>query len=377
MKPAAIVNPAAPSTLDLPLVAGTASPAATVPVTRYAPLPTPRELRASRPLTAAQASVVARGRDEVRAILNGLDDRLLVVVGPCSVHDTAAGLEYARRLAAEAERHREDLLVVVRSYFEKPRTTVGWKGLINDPGLDGGHDIATGLDRARGFLLDVTDLGLPVATEFLEPFSAPYLEDLVSWGAVGARTTESQVHRQMAAALDLPVGFKNATDGTVGHAIDACQAFLGADLDGRTSVVHAAGNRDGHVILRGGASGPNHDAASIAEVSRALQARGGNPRVVVDASHGNSGKDHVRQAGVAVELAEQLEGAATADSIAGVMLESFLVAGAQKFDPQAGPASRAALVCGQSITDACMGWEVTSDVLKRLAVASRNRRAGQ
>lgn len=389
MKPAAIVNPAAPSTLDLPLVAGTASPAATVPVTRYAPLPTPRELRASRPLTAAQASVVARGRDEVRAILNGLDDRLLVVVGPCSVHDTAAGLEYARRLAAEAERHREDLLVVMRSYFEKPRTTVGWKGLINDPGLDGGHDIATGLDRARGFLLDVTDLGLPVATEFLEPFSAPYLEDLVSWGAVGARTTESQVHRQMAAALDLPVGFKNATDGTVGHAIDACQAaagqqsFLGADLDGRTSVVHAAGNRDGHVILRGGASGPNHDAASIAEVSRALRARGGNPRVVVDASHGNSGKDHVRQAGVAVELAEQLESAgqlesaSTADSIAGVMLESFLVAGAQKFDPQADAATRAALVYGQSITDACMGWEVTSDVLKRLAVASRNRRVGQ
>ena len=386
MKPAAIVKPAAQSAVDAPLVQlvpGAVAPAATVPVTRYAPLPTPRELRASRPLTAAHGNVVARARDEVRAILNGLDDRLLVVVGPCSVHDTGAGLDYARRLAAEAERHREDLLVVMRCYFEKPRTTVGWKGLINDPGLDGGHDIATGLDRAREFLVDVTELGLPVATEFLEPFSAPYLEDLVSWGAVGARTTESQVHRQMAAALDLPVGFKNATDGTVGHAIDACQAaageqsFLGMDLDGRTSVVHAAGNRDGHVILRGGVSGPNHDAGSVAEVSRALQARGGNPRVVVDASHGNSGKDHVRQAGVAVELAEQLESAPTADSIAGVMLESFLVEGAQKFDPQAGPAAREALVYGQSITDACMSWEVTSDVLKRLAVASHTRRAGE
>ncbi|MDQ0709907.1 phospho-2-dehydro-3-deoxyheptonate aldolase [Arthrobacter woluwensis] len=179
------------------------------------------------------------------------------------------------------------------------------------------------------------------------------------------------------------MGFKNATDGTVGHAIDACQAaageqsFLGTDLDGRTSVVHAAGNRDGHVILRGGVSGPNHDAGSVAEVSRALQARGGNPRVVVDASHANSGKDHVRQAGVAVELAEQLETAATADAIAGVMLESFLVPGAQKFDPQTDASTREALVYGQSITDACMGWEVTSDVLKRLAVASRNRRAGQ
>jgi len=355
----------------------------TAPATRFAPLLTPLELRTARPVTAALGAVVERARDEVRAILNGLDDRLLVVVGPCSVHDTEAGLDYARRLAAQAGLHREDLLVVMRCYFEKPRTTLGWKGLINDPGLDGGHDIATGLDRAREFLLEVTELGLPVATEFLEPFSAPYLEDLVSWGAVGARTTESQVHRQMAAALDLPVGFKNATDGTVGHAIDACQAaageqsFLGTDLDGRTSVVHAAGNRDGHVILRGGASGPNHGAESVAEVSRALQARGGNPRVVVDASHGNSGKDHVRQAEVAGELAGQLESAATAERIAGVMLESFLVGGAQKFDPESGPAAREALVYGQSITDACMEWEVTVDVLERLAQASRARRAGR
>ncbi|MDP5227544.1 MULTISPECIES: 3-deoxy-7-phosphoheptulonate synthase [Arthrobacter] len=350
--------------------------------TAYAPLPTATELRDLLPVDADGAAVVERSRDEVRAVLNGLDDRLLVVVGPCSVHDTTAGLEYARRLAAEASRHREDLLVVMRCYFEKPRTTVGWKGLINDPGLDGGHDMARGLSEARGFLRDVTALGLPTATEFLEPFSAPYLEDLVSWGAVGARTTESQVHRQMAAALDLPMGFKNATDGTVSHAIDACQAasaaqsFLGTDLDGRTSVVHAPGNRDGHVILRGGASGPNHRAESVAEVSAALTARGGNPRVVIDASHGNSGKNHHRQAEVALEIAAQLEGERTADAIAGVMLESFLVGGAQKFDPADGPEARDELVYGQSITDACMEWDVTAQVLDALAEAVRNRRDG-
>lgn len=344
-------------------------------VHRFEPLPTPADLADEVPLTAERAETVRRGRDEVRAVLDGVDDRLLVIVGPCSIHDTDAGLDYAARLAAQAEQHREDLLVVMRTYFEKPRTTVGWKGLVNDPHLDGSHDIATGLRAARGFLADVADLGLSTATEFLEPISPQYLSDLVSWGAIGARTTESQIHRQLVSGLSMPVGFKNGTDGSLQVALDACaasaapQSFLGIDHLGRAALVATGGNPDTHVILRGGATGPNHGPEHVAAARDRLADAGLNPRLVVDASHGNSGKSHVRQAEVAGELAAQV--AAGDSGIAGVMLESFLVAGAQKLDVTAGPAG---LVRGQSVTDACMDWEATGDVLDRLAAAARTAR---
>ncbi|WP_240937956.1 3-deoxy-7-phosphoheptulonate synthase [Nocardioides sp. JQ2195] len=339
-------------------------------VRRFEALPTPRAVADDVPLTDARAAVVARGRDEVRAVLDGVDDRLLVIVGPCSIHDTDAGLEYAVRLAAEAERHREHLLVVMRTYFEKPRTTVGWKGLVNDPHLDGSHDIATGLLAARRFLADVTDLGLPTATEFLEPISPQYLSDLVGWGAIGARTTESQIHRQLVSGLSMPVGFKNGTDGGLQVALDACsaaaspQSFLGIDDQGRASLVATEGNPDTHLILRGGADGPNCSPDQVAGARARLSDAGLNPRLVVDASHGNSGKSHVRQAEVAAELAAQV--ATRASGIAGVMLESFLVPGAQKLDVSAGPSG---LVRGQSVTDACMGWDATVETLDRLAAS--------
>ncbi|EMY34541.1 phospho-2-dehydro-3-deoxyheptonate aldolase [Arthrobacter crystallopoietes BAB-32] len=325
-------------------------------------LPAPAETAAELPAAPGAIAAVERGRAGIRAILNGLDDRLLVIAGPCSIHDPEAGLDYAARLAEAARRHSSELLIVMRTYFEKPRTTVGWKGLINDPQLDGSHDVAAGLRTARRFLLDVTALGLPVATEFLEPVSAPYLSDLVSWGAVGARTTESQIHRQLAAGLPLPVGFKNGTDGGIQVAIDACQAaaaaqaYLGMDDDGRAALVSAPGNPDTHVILRGGSAGPNYAASSVLDASGKLAAAGLNPRVIVDASHANSGKSHHRQAEVALELAAQVETAEPASrALAGVMLESFLAGGAQKLDVAAVAAGEAELVYGQSVTDAA--WD--------------------
>jgi 3-deoxy-7-phosphoheptulonate synthase len=345
-------------------------------------LPTPQEMIAELPLDARVADVVERGRDEVRAIMDGVDDRLLVIVGPCSIHDPKAGLEYARRLVSQAEKHKEDLLIVMRAYFEKPRTTVGWKGLINDPRLDGTHDIATGLREARRFLQQVTALGLPAATEFLEPISPQYMADLVSWGAIGARTTESQIHRQLASGLSMPIGFKNGTDGDLQVAVDACsaaaaaQAFLGIDGDGRAALVATAGNPDTHVILRGGRNGPNYSAADVEAASAKLAAKNLNPRLIVDASHANSGKSHHRQAEVALEIGAQLEDAgAAAAAIAGVMLESFLVGGAQNLDVAEHAAGRSELVYGQSVTDACMEWDVTASVLEQLAASSRKRRA--
>ncbi|HEY8295860.1 MAG TPA: 3-deoxy-7-phosphoheptulonate synthase, partial [Micrococcaceae bacterium] len=362
-------------------------------VSRFTPLPTPAALAAELPLTAEAAAVVERGRDEVRAILDGLDDRLLVIVGPCSIHDPKAGLEYARRLVSQAERHKEDLLIVMRAYFEKPRTTVGWKGLINDPRLDGTHDVAAGLRMAREFLLQVSLLGLPAGTEFLEPISPQYLADLVSWGAIGARTTESQIHRQLASGLSMPVGFKNGTDGGLQVALDACaassaaQSFLGIDAQGRAALVSTAGNPDTHVILRGGRTGPNYSAADVAAASAQLAGRGLNPRLIVDASHANSGKSHHRQAEVALEIGAQLEAGvgagarcrsgagpvagASAGAIAGIMLESFLLGGAQKLDVAEEAAGTSELAYGQSVTDACMEWEVTASVLDNLAVSSR------
>ncbi|AXJ08494.1 3-deoxy-7-phosphoheptulonate synthase [Arthrobacter sp. PM3] len=354
-------------------------------ISEFTPLPTPQDMIAELPLDARVADVVGRGRDEVRAIMDGVDDRLLVIVGPCSIHDPKAGLEYARRLVSQAEKHREDLLIVMRAYFEKPRTTVGWKGLINDPRLDGSHDIAAGLQEARRFLHRVTSLGLPTATEFLEPISPQYVADLVSWGAIGARTTESQIHRQLASGLSMPIGFKNGTDGDLQVALDACsaaaaaQAFLGIDDSGRAALVATAGNPDTHVILRGGRKGPNYSAADVEATSAKLAAKQLNPRLIVDASHANSGKNHHRQAEVALEIGAQLEdGGASAGAIAGVMLESFLVGGAQNLDVTAagadGQAARDGLVYGQSVTDACMDWDVTASVLNQLAASSRTRR---
>ncbi len=380
---------------------GTQHSTSNLRVSEFTPLPTPQDLMAELPLEARLAEVVERGRDEVRAIMDGVDDRLLVIVGPCSIHDPKAGLEYARRLVSQAEKHREDLLIVMRTYFEKPRTTVGWKGLINDPRLDGSHDIAAGLRAARAFLRQVTALGLPTATEFLEPISPQYVADLVAWGAIGARTTESQIHRQLASGLSMPIGFKNGTDGDLQVALDACsaaaaaQSFLGIDDDGRAALVATAGNPDTHVILRGGRKGPNYSAADVAAASAKLAAKQLNPRLIVDASHANSGKNHHRQAEVALEIGAQLESAgAAAGAIAGVMLESFLVGGAQtlevnaavtaagtaagtaegKADGKNTVAGRDELVYGQSVTDACMDWDVTASVLGQLAASARTRR---
>lgn len=349
---------------------------ADVHVSSSTTLPSPGEIAGELPVDDERALLVARTRDEVRAIMNGDDDRLLVVVGPCSIHDPEAGLEYAERLAAEAERHLDDLLIVMRAYFEKPRTTVGWKGLINDPHLDGSHDIETGLRMARAFLRDVTGMGMPCATEFLEPISPQYTADLITWGAIGARTTESQIHRQLASGLSMPIGFKNGTDGGLQVALDAAsaasapQAFLGIGSDGRASLVSTTGNPDTSIILRGGADGPNFAAEHVRRASERLEAAGLGARLVVDASHGNSGKDHLRQAEVAGELAAQI--ASGERALAGVMLESNLVAGAQKLDVSVGPAG---LTRGQSVTDACMGWDASALALEQLAAAVRVRRA--
>ncbi|MEE1619305.1 3-deoxy-7-phosphoheptulonate synthase [Brachybacterium sp. J153] len=341
-------------------------------VERITPLPAPEQLLAELP--ADPAGVVAH-RDRIRDVLRGDDDRLLVIVGPCSIHDPEAGLEYARRLAALRPVLEDDLLLVMRTYFEKPRTTVGWKGLINDPHLDGSHDLETGLRTARAFLREVDALGLPCATEFLEPISPQYIADLVSWGAIGARTTESQIHRQLASGLSMPIGFKNGTDGGIQVALDAIRAasapqtFLGIGADGRASLVATSGNPDTSLILRGGAGGANWGPGPVREAGEALTAHGLPARLIIDASHGNSGKDHVRQAEVATMLADQVahDGAA----IAGVMLESNLLEGAQSLDVAAGPAG---LVRGRSVTDACMGWERTEQVLRDLARGTRRRR---
>jgi 3-deoxy-7-phosphoheptulonate synthase len=341
-------------------------------VAGFEPLIAPDELLAELPLGEPRAATVRSSRDAVRRIMAGDDDRLLAVVGPCSVHDADAAVDYAVRLAKTAAELADDLCVVMRVYFEKPRTTVGWKGLINDPGLDGSHDVHRGLRTARRLLLDVLDLGLPVGCEFLDPNSPQYIADAVSWGAIGARTTESQVHRQLASGLSMPVGFKNGTNGSVRVAVDACRAahgshvFFGLDSSGRASVVTTTGNPDVHVILRGGSDGPNYRAEHVAAALAAVRQAGMPPTVMIDASHGNSRKDHARQAVVAREIAAQI--AAGQRGIAGVMIESFLVPGRQDL------AQPGALTYGQSITDGCLGWDVTADVLALLARAVRGRR---
>ncbi|OQO94048.1 3-deoxy-7-phosphoheptulonate synthase [Saccharomonospora piscinae] len=342
--------------------------------TRMSPLLSPALLRAEHPVDRAVAETVTLGRRDTVDILDGRDDRLLVLVGPCSVHDTDAARHYARLLAEHAERVRDDLHIVMRVYFEKPRTTLGWKGLINDPGLDGTYAVNDGLRLARRLLLDISALGLPVGSEFLDPITPQYLADTVTWGSIGARTAASQVHRQLCSALSMPVGVKNSTEGDVQVAVDAVRAagashvFPGINPDGLAALVTTSGNPDCHVILRGSASGPNHDAGTVASTLARLREAGLPERVVVDASHGNSRKDHVRQAAVVRELAARV--ADGERGVTGLMLESFLEAGRQ--DLTLG--RREDLDYGRSITDACLDWPTTATLLDELAAAVRARR---
>ncbi|MCA2213084.1 3-deoxy-7-phosphoheptulonate synthase [Wangella sp. NEAU-J3] len=334
------------------------------------PLMSPALLHHELPLTPDLQDTVLDSRHQVEDVLTGRDPRLLVVVGPCSVHDPVAAGEYATLLRAEADRLADDLLIVMRVYFEKPRSTVGWKGLINDPALDGTGDVGTGLRIARNLLLEVVRHGLPVAVEFLDPITPQYIADTVAWGAIGARTVESQVHRQLASGLSMPIGMKNRPDGSISTAIDAINAaaaphvFPGIDFSGTPAILHTSGNPDCHLVLRGGGGKPNYSAADVAASLELLRRAELPERLVIDCSHGNSGKDHLRQPLVADDVAGQVE--AGERGISGVMLESFLVPGRQNLGGD--------LTYGQSVTDACMGWQPTVDVLERLATAAAKRR---
>ena len=324
---------------------------------------TPRELKNRFPMTEAANHTVVEGRNTIISILNRTDPRLLVVLGPCSIHDPKAALEYASKLKALQAQLAEQFYIVMRVYFEKPRTTIGWKGLIYDPHLNGSDDIATGLERARELLLVITEMGLPTATEFLDPVVPQYIADLVSWAAIGARTTESQTHRQLASGLSMPVGFKNSTDGSLQIAIDAMRSamsphsFLGIDQEGVTSIVRTTGNPDGHIVLRGGRLNTNYDAESIRAAAEILKKSGLPETLMVDCSHANSAKQHARQEDVWHSLVEQRKGGTKA--ITGVMIESNLQEGAQPI-----PSDLSALRHGVSVTDACLGWDVTERMLR-------------
>ena len=333
-----------------------------VNITRIEQLISPEELQRKLPMTVPVAEAVVRGRQAVQAVLRGDDPRMLIIVGPCSIHDEEAALEYGRKLAELSERLADRILLVMRVYFEKPRTTVGWKGLVNDPNLDGSFDVSDGLHRARALLLQLNELGVLAATEFLDSVVPQYLADLVSWAAIGARTTESQTHREMASGLSMPVGFKNGTDGNSQIAVDAMKtsraghAFLGIDTTGQTCVVHTTGNQYGHLILRGGTQGANYEASMVTEVQQRLQEAGLPPRILVDCSHANSEKDYTRQSIAFRDVVNQrIEGN---DDLVGLMVESNLNPGNQKLgdDP-------AKLAYGVSITDACIGWEETEELL--------------
>jgi 3-deoxy-7-phosphoheptulonate synthase len=343
-------------------------------IERVVELVPPEALIGDLGLGEEREAAVVRGRQEVENVLERVDDRLLVVVGPCSVHDVDAALEYGGRLAKLAAELGEDLLVAMRVYFEKPRTTTGWKGLINDPYLDGSCDVNAGLRMARALLLQVLDLGLPIGCEFLDPITPQYISDTVAWGAIGARTTESQIHRQLGSGLSMPIGFKNRTDGNVQVAVDAVRAaatphaFAGIDDAGRPAILHTAGNPDGHVILRGGRGAPNCDPEGVAKALEMLGKAGLAERLVIDASHDNSAKDPARQVLAVEEIAGQVAGGNAA--IVGVMLESFLVEGRQDLGDGEG------LTYGQSITDPCIDWDHTVSTLERLAGAVRTRRGG-
>ena len=335
------------------------------------PLSTPVEVMAEHPATPRARRTVAAARDAVHRILTGADDRLVVVIGPCSIHDPKSAMEYARKLAAEQARLVDDLEVIMRVYFEKPRTTVGWKGLINDPRLDGSFAINEGLRLARGLLADINELGVPAAVEFLDITTPQYIADLVAWGAIGARTTESQIHRELASGLSCPVGFKNGTDGNLKIAVDAVMAashphhFLAVTKEGLSAIATTAGNPDCHVVLRGGAK-PNYDAAGVEAASAVLVKAGFRPTVMIDASHANSNKDPANQPMVVDDIAAQVAGGDR--RIIGVMIESHLVAGRQDL------VEGQPLAYGQSITDGCIGWDDSVAALDRLAEAVRARR---
>ncbi|BCR25273.1 3-deoxy-7-phosphoheptulonate synthase [Aquipseudomonas alcaligenes] len=337
---------------------------------RATPLPSPTDLRQHLPLSAALAAQVHSQREAIRAVLDGSDPRLLVVVGPCSLHDPLSALEYADRLAALTPEVSDQLLLVMRAYVEKPRTTIGWKGLVYDPQLDGSGDMAGGLELSRRLMLAMLERGLPVATELLQPLVAGYFDDLLGWAAIGARTSESQVHRELVSGLGLPVGFKNGTDGSLSIACDAMRSaahphqHFGVDDLGRPALVETAGNPDTHLVLRGGHSGPNHDAASVAVARASLEKQGIAARIMVDCSHANSGKDPLRQPAVLRDVLDQrLAGDA---SLRGVMLESHLFDGCQALSTE--------LRYGVSITDGCLGWSGTEAMLREAAERLRGGR---
>lgn len=333
----------------------------------------PEQIRRELPVSEKTAQTTFDARRAIHRILHGADDRLLVIVGPCSIHDPKAALEYAGKLKLEKDRHESELLIVMRVYFEKPRTTVGWKGLINDPHLDGSFNINDGLKIGRKLLLELNNIGIPAGVEYLDVISPQYIADVVSWGAIGARTTESQVHRELASGLSCPVGFKNGTDGSLKIAVDAIRTsqhphhFLSVTKAGHSAIVSTLGNEDCHIILRGGKQ-PNYDAASVDAACKELAAAGLAQRVMIDLSHSNSQKNYKRQIDVGKDVAGQIAGGD--DRIIGVMIESHLKAGRQDLLPGK------ELVYGQSITDACIGWEETLPLLEKLGDAVRTRRLG-
>jgi len=342
-------------------------------IAAYRPLIPPVILMEELPLTEQASNTVASARREAEAIVRGEDDRLLVVTGPCSIHDPKAALEYADHLQGVMHELSADLRIVMRVYFEKPRTTIGWKGLINDPHLDGTFDINNGLRAARGLLLDLANRGIPAGSEFLDVITPPFIADLICWGAIGARTTESQIHRELASGSSMPIGFKNGTDGSVQVAVDAIGAarhphhFLSVTKQSIAAIVTTRGNDACHLILRGSNRGPNYDADAVAQAAELLREAGLRERLMVDCSHGNSRKDHRRQPEVVADLCTQIAGGS--HLICGVMLESHLREGKQSHGDST------PLVYGQSITDACMSWETTAPLLHDLAAAVRQRRA--
>lgn len=336
------------------------------------PLIPPAVLMDELPLGNKASETVVNARSQTDSILHGDDDRLLVVVGPCSIHDTVAALDYAERLCKISQTFIDELCIVMRVYFEKPRTTVGWKGLINDPNLDDSFDINSGLRKARNLLLELANMGLPAGTEFLDTISPQFIADLISWGAIGARTTESQIHRELASGLSMPVGFKNGTNGNIQIAMDAIGAachphhFLSVTKQGISAIVTTKGNSSCHLILRGGNNGPNYAAKDISSSAKSLRDSNLPHRVMIDCSHGNSNKDHAQQPVVASDVAEQLTSGS--QEIFGVMIESHIEEGKQSYSPDK------ALVYGQSITDACISWHTTEDVLETLAESVKRRR---
>jgi 3-deoxy-7-phosphoheptulonate synthase len=342
-------------------------------ITSFAAMPTPEELHARLPISEHAADVVDAGRQALKNILNRQDDRIFVVVGPCSIHDPIAGLDYARRLKALQEEVKDTMLLVMRVYFEKPRTTTGWKGYINDPFMDDSFQVDVGMEKARQFLLDVCELGLPTATEALDPISPQYLGDLIAWTAIGARTTESQTHREMSSGLSTPVGFKNGTDGDISIAINAIlsashpHSFLGLNGQGRVAIVRTRGNQYGHVVLRGGDGRPNYDTVSVAMAEQAMKKAKLPANIVVDCSHANSFKKPELQPLVMADVVNQILNGNQA--LVGVMIESNIVAGNQKI-----PEDLTQLVYGCSVTDACVDWDTTESMIREAAQRLRTRK---